>query len=328
VNAGEPAPADLGHVVINAGDEMTFILLTGAGFSYNWGGLLASEVFSALLADKDIDEATRDRLFADGFEQVLADLQLSTAPDDQRRHSALLTAVVGIFNGMNNGFMNMKFEFEEPPQVPYSLQSFLSQFHAIFTLNQDALIEQHYAPVVGGALNWGRLHLPGVKYMPGFTPTGARHDKFAMMEPNPSDFTMPTSVQPYVKLHGSVNWVESSVGQRLLIMGGQKAVSIGRYPLLTWYHAEFRKMLLRPSARLMVIGYSFSDGHINDAIADALKQGTELFIVDPYALDVLKKDPRIAAARSQLIGFSPRPISRTFGGDRLARGQLSKFFER
>ncbi|MCA1474143.1 hypothetical protein [Bradyrhizobium sp. NBAIM08] len=40
-------------------------------------------------------------------------------------------------------------------------------------------------------------------------------------------------IQPYVKLHGSVNWIESSVGQRMLIMGGQKAVSIGRYPLLT-----------------------------------------------------------------------------------------------
>jgi len=34
---------------------MTFILLTGAGFSYNWGGPLASDVFSALLADKDND---------------------------------------------------------------------------------------------------------------------------------------------------------------------------------------------------------------------------------------------------------------------------------
>jgi hypothetical protein len=57
---------------------MTFILLTGAGFSYNWGGLLASEVFNALLAGNDIDAPTRDRLFDAGFEQVLADLQLST----------------------------------------------------------------------------------------------------------------------------------------------------------------------------------------------------------------------------------------------------------
>jgi hypothetical protein len=58
------------------------------------------------------------------------------------------------------------------------------------------------------------------------------------MEPNPSDFTMPPTVQSYVKLHGSVNWVESSIGQRVLIVGGQKAVSIGRYPILTWYHEE------------------------------------------------------------------------------------------
>ena len=130
------------------------------------------------------------------------------------------------------------------------------------------------------------------------------------MEPNPSDFVMPTSVQFYVKLHGSVNWVESSAGQRLLIMGGQKPVSIARYPILTWYHEEFRRMLLRPSARLMVIGYSFSDVHVNDAIADGLKVGLKLFLVDPFALDVLKKDSRVGAARSQLIGFSPRPISK------------------
>jgi hypothetical protein len=272
---------------------MTFILLPGAGFSRNWGGPLASDIFSSLLSDTGIDEHTRNLLFDSrgAFEQVLADLQLSTDPEDKKRHDALITAVAGIFNGMNNTFMHMKFEFEDPPQVPYSLQSFLSRFHAIFTLNQDALIERHYAPVVGGALNWGRLHLPGVKYMHGFVPSGAKQDRFAMMEPNPSDFTMPTTVQPYVKLHGSVNWMESNVGQRLLIMGGQKAVSIGRYPILTWYHDEFRKMLLRPSARLMVIGYSFSDAHINDAIADGLKAGLKLYVVDPYALDVLKKTP-------------------------------------
>lgn len=307
---------------------MTFILLTGAGFSYNWGGPLASEVFSQLLADRGIDDPTRDRLFAapGGFEQVLADLQLSTNPDDKKRHDALISSVVGVFNGMNNTFMYTKFEFEDPPQVPYSMQSFLSRFHALFTLNQDALIDQHYAPVVGGPMNWGRLHLPGLKHMPGFTPSGARQDKFAMMEPNPSDFTMPTTVQPYVKLHGSVNWVEFSHGQWVLIMGGQKAVSIGRYPLLTWYHEEFRKMLLRPSARLMVIGYSFSDSHINDAIADGLAAGLKLYVLDPHAMEVLKKDPRIAAAHSQLIGFTVRPLKQTFGGDRVSHGQISQFF--
>jgi hypothetical protein len=35
---------------------MTHILLTGAGFSYNWGGPLAADVFNALLSDGGIDD--------------------------------------------------------------------------------------------------------------------------------------------------------------------------------------------------------------------------------------------------------------------------------
>jgi hypothetical protein len=68
---------------------MNFILLSGAGFSHNWGGPLASDVFSALLADKDIDDHTRDLLFDSGaaFEAVLADLQLSKNPDLRRAHN-------------------------------------------------------------------------------------------------------------------------------------------------------------------------------------------------------------------------------------------------
>jgi hypothetical protein len=80
---------------------------------------------------------------------------------------------------MNNSFMHMKFEFETPPQGPYYIQSFLSRFHVLFTLNQDALIEQHYTPVFGSGRNWGGLHLPGVRYIPGFTPTGAGPGKIS-----------------------------------------------------------------------------------------------------------------------------------------------------
>jgi hypothetical protein len=76
----------------------------------------------------------------------------------------------------------------------------------------------------------------------------------------------------------------------------------------------------------MVIGYSFGDAHINDAIVDGLKAGLKLFVVDPGGMKVLDNEPRIAAFRSQIIGFSTRPISSTFGGDRYQHLQLSKFF--
>jgi hypothetical protein len=38
---------------------MTHILLTGAGFSYNGGGWLASEAFEHLLGCTEIDQETR-----------------------------------------------------------------------------------------------------------------------------------------------------------------------------------------------------------------------------------------------------------------------------
>jgi hypothetical protein len=49
--------------------------------------------------------------------------------------------------------------------------------------------------------------------------------------------------------------------------------------------------------------------------------------VDPFVLKVLKNDPRIGAARSSLIGYSDRPLKTTFGGDRYAHTQVSKFFD-
>jgi hypothetical protein len=187
----------------------------------------------------NIDEHTRYLLFDSrrAFEQVPSGPAGIERSQEREASCVLITAVVGIFNGKNNTFMQIPFEFEYPPQGPYSLASFLSRFHAIFTLNQDALIELHYNPSVGGPMNWGRLHIPGIRDLPTFRPSGTLHDEFAVMEPNPSDFTIPTSVQPYIKLHGSVNWIESTIGERVLIMGGQKSVSIRRFPILTWYHS-------------------------------------------------------------------------------------------
>jgi hypothetical protein len=42
---------------------MSHYLLLGAGFSKNWGGLLASEVFNDLLSADELDEFTRNLLY-------------------------------------------------------------------------------------------------------------------------------------------------------------------------------------------------------------------------------------------------------------------------
>jgi hypothetical protein len=317
---------------------MTRILLTGAGFSYNWGGMLASEVFSYLIGCDEIDDELRRLLWRDrNFEDVLAALQRATDDEGKRRYQLLVSALAGMFNGMGQAFMQREFEFRNPPDTRYSLQSFLARFDAIFTLNQDTLLEQKYIPLVGPP-KWGRAHLPGIKYLGSPQLTGSVYDRIAVMEPNPGDFQMPPGIQPYIKLHGSCNWNDGPSGGRILIMGGQKAVSIGQFPILTWYHQQFRNMLMRAGARLMVIGYSFSDAHINDAIMDAIKRGDlKLFLDDPAGDKILdKRDPRamipdhpgplLDTIPPRIIGISQRPISTTFNSDIVEHGNLCRFF--
>ena len=318
---------------------MTNILLTGAGFSRNWGGALAKDVFSHLLGDTDLDDTTRRLLLGahtsnGSFEDVLAALQGATSADDKKRYDALIASLVGLFNGMGQAFMSRDLEFANPPDTRYWLRGFLQRFQYIFTLNQDTLLESQYIPLVG-ATPWARAHIPGMKFVNPSAFQGSPHDRIALMEPNPSDFTLNGNVQFYIKLHGSCNWVEGTSGGRMLIMGGQKTVAIGRFPVLTFYHDQFRSLVTRPGAKLMVIGYSFSDEHINEVILDAvLNHKLSLFVVDPSGLQIFdKRDPRalipdhpgpLMDLVPKVRGFSDRPLSSTFGGDHL-QSKLTKF---
>ena len=78
-------------------------------------------------------------------------------------------------------------------------------------------------------------------------------------------------------------------------MGGNKAGSIKRFPVLDKYHAEFRRRLCEPSARLMIVGYSFADAHINEFIVEGVDHDLKLFIIDPLGVDVIDKRNRRAS---------------------------------
>jgi hypothetical protein len=124
---------------------MTHLLLTGAGFSKNWGGLLASEVFNDLLSGDELDDTTRDMLYAanqprgGGFEAVLARLQGATDGANVKRCETLTSVLAGIFNMMGNGYMPRQFEFAAIPDTRYSLTPFLHRFDTIFTRANEML---------------------------------------------------------------------------------------------------------------------------------------------------------------------------------------------
>jgi hypothetical protein len=321
---------------------MTRILLTAAGFSKNWGGLIANEFFSRLIAEQ-LDKDTRDLLFkhraSGGFETVMSILQAaqkqSPNKDTEDRLNAFTGAVLGIFNGMNNTMLREHFEFDN--DVAYSVRAFLERFDAIFTLNQDALLEALYIPnIVAG--KWSGVQMPGTKsFGPPPHVYGGIHDRIAPRTSDMDNYRIEPRLQPYFKLHGSANWRVDSQSGPLLILGGQKAQAVQLHPLLVKYHEEFRSYISRGAARLMIIGYGFNDEHINEAIGTAVDRGLELFIVDLRGIDAFDKfdktaaipgppDPYAERLRARIIGESTKPLSVTFGRDRGEHEYLNSFF--
>jgi hypothetical protein len=82
----------------------------------------------------------------------------------------------------------------------------------------------------------------------------------------------------------------------------------------------------------MVIGYSFSDGHIDQLINDATKSGLRIFIIDPLGSDVVNKT-RAADIRApnlleeMLIGGSRRSLREIFGSDGVEYAKVMRFFQ-
>jgi hypothetical protein len=315
------------------------ILLTGAGFSRNWGGWLASETFEYLLGSEHVDDGLRARLWdskerGNGFEDVLAELQAmsesGTNVQCEQELENLTDAIIAMFADMAEGFTTVLPDEESGRDV----RTFLANFDAIYTVNQDTLIEQNYTGGFGYGGRVANCRTPGVTPI---DPNLGKHRTWKQSyTPDPGNFTIRAQTQPYIKLHGSYNW---TYGERnfLLVLGGNKVAGIEKHPLLAWYHNLLREELRRPNTRLMVVGYSFNDSHINAAILEAAKEtDLRVFIVDPLGVDVLdKRNARVGAALApelftilapRVIGASRRPLTSTFGTDVVEHAKVMKFF--
>ena len=322
------------------------LLLTGAGFSYNWGGYLASEAFEFLLSVTDGDDDLRSLLWREhaahlGFEDILAKLQREfqaewTAQREQDLRN-LTSAVQFMFGSMARAFSQTPFE----PQLTdpkLGVVNFLAKFDAIFTLNQDTLLEQQYIPAVGQDVFPQSLQFPGYigAYRPGIVPAldsatyGPLAERIELYKPDQSFKPLPR-LQPYIKLHGSVD-IKQGDREMMLVIGGNKTESIAQQPLLQWYHDMFRAHLCARDARLMIIGYSFGDAHINKMIFSGIEAGLKIFIIDPLGADVIGFNPSLPLnpgfpIRNAIIGASRRPLLNSLSGrDMVELNKIERFF--
>jgi len=307
------------------------ILLLGAGFSRNWGAPLANEVTGSLLGELHDDVVLAQRLRSGPFEDAFAGFQRPHGNDENsRRLGRLQDAVAALFSRMNAALASTTFEFDN--NLAYSIKKFLERFDAIFTLNQDLLLETHYHPSLAST-NWSGAAIPGMQGSYGAERRGLSDPTKLTWRPT-GEMKVLRNLQPYYKLHGSSNWRDEQ-NEPVLIMGSAKSGAIDRFPVLKAYHDTFRQILHQPNTKLMVIGYSFQDDHINQVICDASAgRGLGTFLVDPNGRDALKDRkmdgavirPKRNVEDIKIIGELKRPLSAIFRRDVFAHGELMRFF--
>jgi hypothetical protein len=311
---------------------MAHYLFSGAGFSRNWGCWLADEVFEYLLADPQVSMEIRTQLWRDRSAGGNYEDTITAFIGNKTQYDLLLSILAGMFNKMRNAYTGMGFHFEWTTNRVLQVHTFLQRFDAIFTLNQDTLLEHHYLTQFLPSRpdnRWPDWDMPGLIHTRG--PSGIKNAT-APKTIDGSAFALQPRSQPYLKLHGSHDWTTSS--GYLLITGGNKETAIGEIPLLTAYLNHFRTSVCSEHARLMIIGYSFGDRHINSILLDAARVGAKFFVVDTAGVNVLYKQPHGGAVgqtlRDQMwpsvIGGSRRPLTSTFNNDRIEHDKLSDFF--
>jgi hypothetical protein len=103
------------------------------------------------------------KLRGEGFEGALSIVQDAYAShkSEETKHylDRLTQALIGMFNAMQAAFNKLDYR-----QGELRLQRFLSQFDAIFTLNQDTLLETLYAEPRWSE-RWYGSYLPYMKFI-------------------------------------------------------------------------------------------------------------------------------------------------------------------
>ena len=314
---------------------MSHVALLGAGFSRNWGGWLATEVLGELLGRIVNDREAYARLRRNkNFEDTLAELQAEArtrgTPEAKTRLESFERAVMDTFADMNQIFADFP-GWGLSNDARDSIDAFLSRFDAIFTLNQDLLLELHYRNELVGNRRWGGHTYPGMAPPANWQATQAA-ERIALHWQPAGEVRIDGHFQPIIKLHGSSNWRDPA-GNHLMVMGGAKLQAIDRHPVLRRYLELFAEHLNTGTAKVMSIGYGFQDPHINDLLVHAgANCGMQMHVVNPAGLEVLRRYPAHAIQGPNplddipLVGVTVRTLREAFSGDKLSQRSLLRFF--
>lgn len=278
------------------------VLLTGAGFTANFGGFLAWEMWSKIFNNPKLDTLTYTKAaLKDNFDFEAIYYEVMTSGKYINERSGFQEVLI-------EGYADMDAMLKQVRNTlnMHGVRDLLSKFEGssgevgvCFTLNQDVFLERYMSWQPFGPQT---IHYPSSS---GYIrpqdvdtnkqivlPTQAEISKFEQ------EFNA-TEGRAYMKLHGSHGWV-SADGERQMVLGLNKLEAIEKEPQLLFYLNRFKEIINRSGVKVLVIGYSFRDQHINNCLLDAIEQSKiKLYIVSPEKPQKLKdriygkpEDPR------------------------------------
>jgi hypothetical protein len=274
------------------------ILFTGAGFTANFGGFLAKEMWAIIFNNSKLKShpAIKTLLKDDfDFESIYSKVTNSSDFSDEEK-SAFHEIIRESYSTLDDIIKNYNFTGTDPYGVNiYGIRELLNLFSRNgtetgihFTLNQDLFMERQFSRQPFGFVGLkykdylqtiqskridpeSRIQIPGK----------AELDEFAKNSmSNCGDF--------YAKLHGSHGWLSVNGGDQM-VLGTGKSEEIQKEPLLNFYFDLFEKALFRDDVKILIIGYGFRDKHINNYLVKAIQDhNLKLYIISTEGPEAFK----------------------------------------
>jgi hypothetical protein len=279
------------------------VLLTGAGFTKDAGGYLAQEMWSQIFNAPEVSSSSKlSQLMKVDFDYESVYDKVNRDEFTKPEQKAFSTSLFSSYHALDERIRSL----DGHPGIDLDkLHDFLLQFSGegnsrgfFFTLNQDLFIERWIAKRQIMLSEGVKIWTPGLSnHLAGKQEEQLQEEDFltlpreSEMEKHQKRNEDRVSIYgrfQYIKLHGSWNW-RTSDGNHAMAIGHSKGSVLQREPLFRWYFDTFRSVLWQGGCRLLVIGYSFGDPHINEIIVEGIeKYGLALFIVSPETPEAFK----------------------------------------
>lgn len=281
------------------------VLLTGSGFTKNYCGLLAREMWEEINNYIEITDEKRLKLLIKNksdfdyekiFEEVMKGDKYSKEEKDTINECLLVSYKSMEQRIITNGYLYGPEVCIDSKALEYFIRDLAGgqkEKGFFFTLNQDISIERYFRTAVITPCIERINELDGSLKQVFFKNSWFRKvpdEEELVKRKLDKEGKWKNEKVYYIKLHGSFNW-KGSEDNEIMVIGTSKLEDIEKEPILKWYLEMFKCVLSMPNRRLLIIGYGFRDKHINDVIVNSINQyGLKLHINYPKDRTAFEND--------------------------------------